>query len=317
MRLARPARLAFTLIELLVVIAIIGILNSLLLPAVQKVREAANRARCQNNLKQLALALHGHHDAKGSLPSSFNITGTPRQGFVLHVLPYIEQEPLYKMYDFTLNWYDLPNRPVVTTPLAITRCPSTPFPDRLDGRPEDNPWVPYVPISDYGATTHVADRLVTAGLVDQAGPGVMPKNSKPRFAEVTDGLSNTIMLAESAGRPTVWRAGQVFGTLPDDRVNGGGWCRAATDFSLEGSTADGSVFPGPCAINCTNGEIDNVYPNPYYGTNGSGAVYAFHAGGANTVFADGSTHFIRQTINIREFAKLITRDRGETAASDY
>jgi prepilin-type processing-associated H-X9-DG protein len=145
----------------------------------------------------------------------------------------------------------------------------------------------------------------------------MPKNSVPRFAEVLDGLSNTILLAESSGRPNNWRAGQIRSDLPEDRVNGGGWCRAATDFSLEGSTSDGSVFPGPCAVNCTNGEISNTYPHPYYGTNGSSAVYSFHTAGANTVFADGSVHFVKQSITIKEFAKLVTRQGGEVTTSDY
>jgi prepilin-type processing-associated H-X9-DG protein len=112
-------------------------------------------------------------------------------------------------------------------------------------------------------------------------------------ADVTDGMSNTLLLVESAGRPTLWRRSQPIGdpynTTNPVRVNGGGWARAASDFDLKGSSSDGSVFPGSCAINCTNGDdIGNNYPDPVYGTNGTGETYAFHAGGANVLFGDGS-----------------------------
>jgi len=303
-------RRAFTLIELLVVIAIIGLLISLLLPAVQKVREAANRMSCQNNLKQLGLALHNYNDSFKTLPSGINEPGVPRQGWMLFVLPYLEQSPMHSQFNFSDNWYDDPNMPVVTTPLKVTQCPSAPQ-DRKDGNPSAAEWVPFVATTDYGATTGVDQSLVSAGLADHAGAGVMPKNATPTLEQVTDGTSNTIMLAESAGRPQIWRNGVQFGTPPDQRVNGGGWCRAASDFAIFGSSADGTVLPGPCAVNCTNGENDVTYPDPKYGTAGSGAVYSFHTGGANTLFADGSVHFIPKTISIRVFAALVTRDSGE------
>ena len=312
----RISRRGFTLIELLVVIAIIGILIALLLPAVQKVREAANRTKCFNNLKQIGLALHNYHDGYGQLPSSFNTAGRPRLSFFTVTLPYLEQQAMYQQYDFTLNWYDPPNVDKVTRfPVRIAQCPSSPDADRLDGRPEA--WSPLVAITDYGATTHVGTRLKDAGYVDYAGPGMMPKNEvKPYFALVTDGLSNTIMVAESTGRPQIYRLDKPFGTPPADRVNGGGWSRAASDYSLEGFTADGTTSPGPCAVNCANGEDITDYPDPYYGTNGSGAVYSFHPGGANAVFGDGSVHFIQQSIDIRTFAKLVTR-AGAEVASDF
>jgi prepilin-type N-terminal cleavage/methylation domain-containing protein/prepilin-type processing-associated H-X9-DG protein len=308
----------FTLVELLVVIAIIGILIALLLPAVQAARESARRSQCTNNLKQIGLALHNFNDSTGALPSSLRpagLTPLPRVAWETYLLPYFEQKPLYDQYDFKVNWGSGTNRTLVTTRVATYECPSTPEPTRTDGVPEENPWVPFTAITDYSTITHVDSRLLSAGLVDKDGKGIMPKNARPRLADVTDGLSNTIMIAESAGRPYVYRSGwKKVGSLPTVRTNGGGWCRPASDYSLDGASFDGSVFPGPCAVNCTNGEDIGTQPFPLpapYGSDGTGETYAFHPGGANAVFGDGSVHLIQQRIDIRTFAQLVTRDGGE------
>jgi prepilin-type processing-associated H-X9-DG protein len=149
----------------------------------------------------------------------------------------------------------------------------------------------------------------------------MPKNAKPKFAEIRDGLSNTILIAESAGRPAVWRRGLKIDDVTKVRVNGGGWCRPASDYALDGSSADGTTFPGPCAINCTNGEDIGSEKFPYpapYGSNGTGETYAFHSGGANVLFADGSVHFLQEKIDIRVFARMVTRDKAELiSAADF
>ena len=140
-------------------------------------------------------------------------------------------------------------------------------------------------------------------------------------ASISDGTSNTILIAESAGRPTVYRRGVAVGDPqgnPPVRVNGGGWARAASDFDLKGSSTDGSAFPGPCAINCTNGkDVGNTYPDPVFGTNGTGETYAFHAQGANILFGDGSVRFVRQDIDVVTYAALVTRAGGESIASDF
>lgn len=317
-------RAGFTLIELLVVIAIIGTLVGLLLPAVQKVREAANRSQCANNLKQLALALHTYNESHKTLPSGSNVGTAPRVSWITQVLPYLEQGTIFDKYDFSKDWFNVGNLPVTQTQLKFVQCPSAAPNNRVDGKPEGAPagtetWAsPAVAAGDYGATTHVGSRLYTAGYVDAAGPGVMPKNTTPRFADVTDGLTNTIMVAESAGRPQIWRNGVAFGAPGTERVNGGGWSRAANDFSIEGFTLDGSASPGPYGINVTNGEIWTAYPDPYYGRNGTGAIYAFHPDGANVAFADGSIHFLNKKLDIRILGRLVTRASGEgVTANDF
>src|SRR5262249_8880733 len=113
MRIRKHQRSAgFTLVELLVVIAIISTLIGLLLPAVQKVREAANRIRCQNNLRQIGLALHNYYEGYEHLPTSFNVPGQPRVSSFTKLLPFVEQQTLFDNYDFTQDWFAPANLPV-------------------------------------------------------------------------------------------------------------------------------------------------------------------------------------------------------------
>jgi prepilin-type processing-associated H-X9-DG protein len=103
----------------------------------------------------------------------------------------------------------------------------------------------------------------------------------------------------------------------NNRVNGGGWCRPASELNvLRGSSPDGTTFPGPAAINVTNGENIGVYPHPFYNVDGSGQIYGFHSGGVNALFADGSVRFLQQSISIRTLAALISRNGGEVLQSD-
>lgn len=323
----RSPRPGFTLIELLVVIAIIGILVGLLLPAVQKVREAANRLKCQNNLKQVGLALHNHHDARGYFPSSSrpdnSATAPVRSAWATYVLNFIEQDNLVRTYDYNTNWDSVNNLPISATRVKIFECPSSPNPERLDGNQQKAPlgqWIPDVAITDYATISAVTSQLAATNPRVQALPGLLERNRQDRIADAADGTSNTLLLVESAGRPSVWRRGQKIGdaynTASPVRVNGGGWARAASDFDLKGSSSDGSVFPGPCAINCTNGDdIGNNFPDPVYGTNGTGETYSFHTGGANVLFGDGSVHFLSATIDIATFAALATRAGGEVVGN--
>lgn len=325
-------RNAFTLVELLVVIAIIGILVALLLPAIQAARAAAWRSSCQNNIRQLALAVHNYVDTKKTLPSSIRPTGLtplPRIAGLTLLLPFFEETARYTQYNQTKNWFDAAtNKPLVNQRISILQCPSVPEPERLDGVPENSPWVADVGApTDYSPTIFVDQRLKTANLVDEAATGTIPPakgspglgllayNIVTRLADVTDGLSKTIMYAESAGRPYLYRRGKQIGPFPDFRVNGGGWCRPASDISIDGSSGDGTTDVGPCAINCTNGiEIGTTFPHPYYVSVGTGEPYSFHPGGANFCMGDGSVRWINDNIDIRQFARLVTRNGAELTA---
>ncbi|MFN0018383.1 MAG: DUF1559 domain-containing protein [Pirellulaceae bacterium] len=314
-------RRGFTLVELLVVIAIIGVLVALLLPAVQFAREAARRTQCANNLHQLVIAAHSFHDVKNKLPSSVRpagLTPLPRVAGLTFLLPWLERSDLYDKYDQTANWFDAVNLPLTQTKVPTFQCPSSPDFARRDGIPDvPSAWTQLVAVTDYSPTIGVDRRLFTLGYADQFGDGILPKNQEPRLADVTDGLSNTIMYAESAGRPYVWRKRLKFGTLPTNRVNGGGWSRPASEFSVDGSTYDGLSTPGPCPFNCTNGEDfgSSPFPIPYYGSEGNAEAYSFHPGGMMVSLGDGSTRFLSESIPMKEFARLVTRGGNEVNGS--
>jgi prepilin-type N-terminal cleavage/methylation domain-containing protein/prepilin-type processing-associated H-X9-DG protein len=352
-------RKAFTLVELLVVITIIGLLIGLLLPAVQIAREAARRSKCANNLKQIALAVHNFSTTYGNLPQSHRPAGAtvaPRISALTELLPFLEQKNLYQNYNQSLNWSDPTNAVVVQSVVPALICPSSIDPSRLDGdpNPKSTPagWTPTMAaVTDYSATVAVDSRLFDAGLVDAAGAGILAQDNydpskpttaanhhvgSPRLADVTDGLSNTILFAESAGRPVLFIKGarvttdqNLYTTNPppaNNVINGGGWSRPATELVIRGAYDNGatwSLAPGNgdvlYAINRTNGgayDFTTANNDPTYGSLGSGEVYAFHPGGANVAMGDGSVRLISEKIGIREFARLVTRSGGEQALVD-
>jgi prepilin-type N-terminal cleavage/methylation domain-containing protein/prepilin-type processing-associated H-X9-DG protein len=317
-------RQAFTLIELLVVIAIIAVLIAILLPAVMKVREAANRMSCTNNLKHLGLALHLYENfhckfppgqAKGPLLEAHITKPDVHHGWAPFILPYIEQDNLAKLYDFDAWSASWENQPVVAKQLPIFQCPSTPEQDRFmefgvftGGRKGA--------CGDYAPTFGVDRALVDLDWIDQpedqaifgtfsSGPlvwhityyqGILVPNRMTRLIEIRDGASNTILLTEDAGRPALWLAGHK---VADNEVGGGPWQAYNNGFVVRGSNADGSS-PGPCAINCTN----------------NNEIYSFHPGGANAVFADGHVRFLQKGMSIQVLANLVTRAGGEVVSAE-
>ncbi len=300
---SRPARRGFTLIELLVVIAIIAVLIGLLLPAVQKVREAAAQTKCTNNLKQLGLAFHSVHDASKGLPPRRSFTAPPHSGWSVHLLPYIEQKSLADSYDWSANHYDTVNAPVAGTPLKMFTCPSAP-PNRvvrmwrLDGTDSGNDGA----AGDYMAFNQVSDPTVTTP-PDAATMGAALNQGTARrpLTTISDGTSTTILLRELAGRPQHWVRGKLQTTTPSSA----NWITAWASYQSVVATSwtdNGVTQHGSCVINCNN----------------SLGTYAFHPGVAGHLFCDGSVRPIREGVNKYVYYALVTPVGEEIiSSSDY
>ena len=304
------------------VIAIIAILIALLLPAVQQAREAARRTQCKNSMKQLVLALHNYESTHTTFPPSrlypdVEIQDNPGNdsaymSWTTMVLPYIDQGNLGSAINYDSAWSSLQNRPAVSTIVPAFLCASTPGDDRRDGH-----WVVGAAAGDYGSVNEVKKKVYTSvlGVPDpgtNARAGVLAKGVKNRLRDVTDGTSNSIIIAEAAGQPRVYTASGPMNAAKfavyitdDDKVvdlggdfepaDGTGWADPDCGFSINGATADGLAKYGPYMINKIN----------------VSEVYSFHVGGAQVGLADGSVRFVSENIDTNVFISACTRAGGE------
>ena len=303
MKIRMTTRRAFSLVELLVVIGVIGVLIALLLPAVQQARESAIRLKCQANLKQIGLAVHNFEDAHDKLPpSDVRIAGL-HKSWIVYILPYLEQNELAEKYAFSKDWYDPVNRPLAGRKLPVLQCPTAPVRDIVVTAPDGAKFP--VGMTDYTAHVSLEPNLFTTGVLppDQSGDGMFSWNripdkpletSKTRFLDCADGLSNTLMISEMAGRPEDWKGRKrqpVDQSTTPPRARGA-WAASVASVTLQviGHSYDGLVQPGPCAVNCNNDR----------------GIYAFHPGLANVCFGDGSVRTLTQDLDIFVLYALVT-----------
>lgn len=305
MRATRRRRWGFTLIELLVVIAIIAILIALLLPAVQQAREAARRSQCKNNLKQLGLALHNYHDVHNQLAPNLVsggdawTAGRHRKGsWLVHCLPFLDQAPLFQKINFTGGITQNGNN-LHLNDIPTIKCPSDPKGGRANNSAtrvsnyassigaqsmSGNPTCPGYPGNVFGdgPSTHTdtQDPTQISGLFAR-------KAWAAKFSQVTDGLSNTITV------------GEILPNKSDHGVQG--WHL---------SNAHWYATTGP--INYPTTDNGGSGCNSWSSWNVANGFKSTHTGGAHFLMGDGSTRFISEHIDYRNYQKLGSRRDGET-----
>lgn len=294
---------AFTLIELLVVIAIIAVLIGLLLPAVQRVREAAARTQCQNNLKQIGLALHNYHDRTGFLPPGYaalvnpdNSDRGPGWGWAAHLLPDVEQENLFRSLRLDLDISDPANAAGRVQLLKLFRCPSDEAVHPFDVLSQTNVFVTRVAQANYVAMYGHGEIEDDPG----NGNGMFFRNSRIRMTDVKDGLSNTTAISERSNNLAIatWTGSVTGGAThprrPGPHVDG-------PQGLVLGHTGEGAGIHTPNSRDLHVTDFNSRHPQ-----------------GVNVLFGDGSVRLINENIRAATWAALGTRMGGEPiSGSDY
>ncbi len=309
-------RNAFTLVELLVVIAIIGILVSLLLPAVQAAREAARRMQCSNNLKQLGLAAHNYLAAHSRLPLCLNGTAKPLSVHA-YLLPFIEQNALYNQVDFKTSWNSLTNVVAMGTAVPTFICPSEPTSKLPIG------WAGTTYRANQGSQILYAKPPTDSSNINFGMPapnGVFIPDRSLKAAEITDGMSNTAAFSEhpfadfnnaSVSKFDTFRPG-TYPATPDEAVQ---QCKAVdtTSLAMQGVSDVGAPWlqsyhsttqyfhvSGPNTRSC-------MFPPGRIATTAA----SFHTGGVMVSMCDGSVDFFSDSIELPIWRAVGSRDGGE------
>ena len=322
-------RQGFTLIELLVVIAIIAVLIGLLVPAVQKVREAAARAQCTNNLKQIGLALHSYNDRNGRFPTSgegVNAAGTGTafdlQSTFTLILPFIEAGDIYDRYDLAMPYNGSAlNIAVAQTVIPSFLCPTNPIRPASGKDSLGFGYTDYMPVAytDINIADTSTGQLVRSPAGTIRSPGGL-RLGGCTVGDITDGMSKTIAIMEDVGRSETFNTQKYA-----DPIGGGTLLPAGSTFRnawrwAEPDSGNGvSCYPG-AKYGDANLRVINNNPQPFGGTttlpwtlNNVGPndePFSFHGGGCNALFMDGHVSFIRETISPWALRYMLTPNEG-------